>query len=53
MAKTIVKEIIISLLLCLAIILLLGILLYDYVPMAKKQYQIQYLIQHQIMLNKN
>lgn len=35
MAKTIIKEIIIMLLLCLAIILLLGILLYDYVPMAK------------------
>lgn len=35
MAKTIVKELIIVLLLCLAIILLLGILLYEYVPMAK------------------
>lgn len=35
MAKTIVKEIIIMLLLCLAIILLLGILLYEYVPMNK------------------
>ncbi len=35
MAKKVIKEIIISLLLCLAIILLLGILLYDYVPMAK------------------
>lgn len=35
MAKTIVKEIIIILLLCLAIILLLGILLYEYVPMTK------------------
>ena len=35
MAKTIIKEIIIVLLLCLAIILLLGILLYEYVPMAK------------------
>ena len=35
MAKTIVKELIISLLLCLAIILLLGILLYEYVPMTK------------------
>jgi len=35
MAKTIIKEIIIMLLLCLAIILLLGILLYDYVPMNK------------------
>jgi len=35
MAKTIIKEIIIMLLLCLAIILVLGILLYDYVPMTK------------------
>ena len=35
MAKTIVKEIIIMLLLCLAIILSLGILLYEYVPMTK------------------
>ncbi len=35
MAKTIIKELIIILLLCLAIILLLGILLYEYVPMAK------------------
>lgn len=35
MAKTIIKELIISLLLCLAIILLLGILLYEYVPMTK------------------
>ncbi len=35
MAKNIFKEIIIILLLCLAIILLLGILLYDYVPMTK------------------
>lgn len=35
MAKTLIKEIIIALLLCLAIILLLGILLYNYVPMAK------------------
>lgn len=35
MAKNIIKEIIIVLLLCLAIILLLGILLYEYVPMAK------------------
>lgn len=35
MAKKIIKEIIISLLLCLAIILLLGILLYEYVPMTK------------------
>ena len=35
MAKKLIKEIIISLLLCLAIILLLGILLYDYVPVTK------------------
>lgn len=35
MLKTIIKEIIIMLLLCLAIILVLGVLLYDYVPMAK------------------
>ena len=35
MTKTILKEIIIVLLLCLAIILVLGILLYDYVPMSK------------------
>ncbi len=35
MAKSIVKEIIIMLLLCLAIILSLGILLYEYVPMTK------------------
>lgn len=35
MAKKVIKELIISLLLCLAIILLLGILLYEYVPMAK------------------
>lgn len=35
MAKNIVKEIIIILLLCLAIILILGILLYEYVPMSK------------------
>ena len=35
MAKKIIKEIIIILLLCLAIILILGVLLYDYVPMAK------------------
>lgn len=35
MAKNVIKEIIILLLLCLAIILLLGILLYDYVPMSK------------------
>lgn len=35
MAKSIIKEIIIMLLLCLAIILVLGVLLYDYVPMSK------------------
>lgn len=35
MTKNIVKELIIVLLLCLAIILLLGILLYEYVPMNK------------------
>ena len=35
MAKTIVKELIIVLLLCLAIILLLSVLLYDYMPMSK------------------
>lgn len=35
MAKNIIKEIIIVLLLCLAIILVLGILLYEYVPMTK------------------
>lgn len=35
MAKTIIKELIIALLLCLAIILILGILLYEYVPIAK------------------
>ena len=35
MTKNVIKEIIISLLLCLAIILLLGILLYDYVPITK------------------
>ena len=35
MTKTILREIIIILLLCLAIILILGILLYDYVPIAK------------------
>lgn len=35
MAKNIVKEIIIILLLCLAIILILGILLYEYAPMSK------------------
>lgn len=32
MAKKVIKEIIIILLLCLAIILILGLLLYDYVP---------------------
>ena len=35
MAKTIIKELIITLLLCLAIILVLGILLYEYVPITK------------------
>ena len=35
MAKNIIKEIIIMLLLCLAIILILGILLYEYVPSSK------------------
>lgn len=35
MAKKVVKELIIVLLLCLAIILLLGILLYEYVPITK------------------
>ena len=35
MAKSIIKELIITLLLCLAIILVLGILLYEYVPMTK------------------
>lgn len=35
MAKTIIKELIIVLLLCLAIILLLGIVLYEYVPIAR------------------
>ena len=35
MSKNFIKEIIIILLLCLAIILLLGILLYEYVPMNK------------------
>lgn len=33
--KSVLKEIIIVLLLCLAIILILGILLYEYVPIAK------------------
>ena len=35
MAKKIIKEIIIMLLLCLAIILVLGVLLYEYVPSNK------------------
>lgn len=35
MAKTIIKELIIVLLLCLAIILLLGIIFYEYIPMGK------------------
>lgn len=35
MAKGIIKELIIVLILCLAIILILGILLYKYVPMSK------------------
>lgn len=35
MAKTIIKELIIVLLLCLAVILLLGIVMYEYIPMAK------------------
>ena len=35
MAKSIMKELIIVLLLCLAIILVLGILLYEYVPVSK------------------
>lgn len=35
MAKSIMKELIIVLLLCLAIILVLGILLYEYIPMSK------------------
>lgn len=35
MAKNVIKEIIIILLLCLAIILILGILLYEYVPTSK------------------
>ena len=35
MTKSILKEIIIVLLLCLAIILVLGILLYEYVPISK------------------
>ena len=35
MAKNVIKDIIIVLLLCLAIILILGILLYEYAPMSK------------------
>lgn len=35
MAKKVIKEMIIILLLCLAIILILGLLLYDYVPTGK------------------
>ena len=35
MTKSILKELIIVLLLCLAIILVLGILLYEYVPITK------------------
>ena len=35
MAKSVIKEIIIALLLCLAIILVLGILLYEYIPITK------------------
>ena len=35
MAKSVIKELIIVLLLCLAIILILGILLYEYVPISK------------------
>lgn len=35
MTKTIIREIIIILLLCLSIIVVLGLLLYDYVPMSK------------------
>ena len=35
MSKSIIKEIIIILLLCLAIIIVLGLLLYEYVPMSK------------------
>ena len=36
MAKSIIKELIIVLLLCLAIILVLGILFYEYIPIAKE-----------------
>ena len=35
MAKNVIKELIIILLLCLAIILILGVLLYEYAPMSK------------------
>ena len=35
MTKKVIKEIIIMLLLCLAIILVLGVLLYEYVPSNK------------------
>lgn len=35
MVKSVIKELILLLLLCLAVILILGILLYRYVPMAK------------------
>lgn len=35
MAKSVIKEILIVLLLCLAIILILGILFYEYVPITK------------------
>lgn len=35
MTKAIIKEIIISLLLCLAIILIVGIVFYEYIPVAK------------------
>ena len=36
MAKSVIKELIIVLLLCLAIILVLGILFYEYIPIAKE-----------------
>ena len=36
MAKSVIKELIIVLLLCLAIILVLGILFYEYIPLAKE-----------------
>ena len=35
MVKSVLEEIIIALLLCLVIILVLGIVLYEYVPIAK------------------